>query len=167
MAPFDLAAPGRAAFTVRAPATDKMPKRTYTQYSADTKHFILQQYTPGVYGSGFAALASQYGVPNGARTVQSWYSKWDGTPQSLQKQTTSHKRRTLDPHQVKQHIRQYVIDMNSEKEHVKYENVKKNVEQETDAPIAWSTLKRYGYKEALVSCKRTTRTLTSEGMLTC
>ena len=141
-----------------------MSKRGYQEYSADTKHFILTQYKRGVRGCGFHALAIKYGVPSGARTVENWYSMWDGTPASLQKHTTSHKRRRLKPGEVQQHIRQHVIDMNREGTCVKYKDVKKNVEEKTGAPIAYSTLKQYGYKEANISWKRTSCTLNADGM---
>lgn len=141
-----------------------MPKRTYHQYSADTKHHILRQYKRDVRGCGFRALALKHGVPNGARTLEYWYSKWDGTPASLEKQTTSHKRRRLDPQQVQQNIRGYVETMNKQGDQVIYADVKEHVEEETAQPIAYSTLTRYGYNEAHVSYKRTTRTLTTDGM---
>ena len=98
------------------------------------------------------------------QTVEFWYNKWNGTPSSFQKFTTSHKRRRLGVDDVQQHIRQHVIDMNKEGTAVKYQDVKEHVEHETGAPIAYSTMKRYGYNEANVSWKRTTRTLTTDGM---
>ena len=142
-----------------------MVKRTYHEYSAGTKQHILQQYKRGVRGCGFQALAKKYGIAGGKRSLQYWYSIWDGSVASLQKNTTSHKRRRLEPGQVQQHIRQYVIDMNEQGDHVNYSDDKEHVERETGSPIAWSTLKRYGYNEARVSCKRTTRVLTTDGTL--
>jgi transposase len=150
--------------TVCSPPSDKMPKRTYQQYSADTKHSILLEYKRGVRGCGFHALAAKHHIHGGGQAVEYWYKSWDGTPQSLQKNTTSHKRRRLDDFQVEQHIRGYVQSMNEQGDQVIYEDVKQHIEQETGQSIAYSTLTRYGYRKANISFKRTTRTLTTEGM---
>lgn len=141
-----------------------MPKRTYQEYSADTKHNILREYKPGVRGCGFRALAAKHHITHGLSTLQYWYSIWDGTRNSLQKHTTSHKCRRLAPQHVQQHIRDYVETMNKQGDQVIYADVKEHVEENTGEPIAYSTLARYGYNEAHVSYKRTTRTLTTDGM---
>lgn len=163
-APFAWRHLGDELFTVGLTSPSKMPKRTYQEYSAHTKHSILQQYKRGVRGCGFHALAVKYDIHGGGPAVRYWYTLWDGTPHSLQKLTTSHKHRRLDSQQLQQHIRGYVIDMNKQTDPVKYKDVKQNVEMETQNPIAYSTLKRYGYNEANISWKRTTRTLTTDGM---
>jgi transposase len=151
-------------FSVRTSTSIKMTKRTYHQYSVDTKHFILQQYKRSKRGCGFQALAKKYGIHGGKHSLQYWYSIWDGTPNSLQKHTTSHKRRKLNEEQVQQHIRGYVECMNQQGDQVIYQDIKENVEQKTGQLIAYSTLARYGYKKAHISYKRTTCTLTTDGM---
>jgi hypothetical protein len=151
-------------FTVGPPPFNKMPKRTYQEYSAHTKHNILREYKRGVHGCGFQALASKHHIQGGGSAVRYWYSQWDGTVASLDKRTTSHKRRKLNDNEVETHIRGYVQSMNEGGDQVIYKDVKENVEQETGQPIAYSTLARYGYKKAHISYKRTTRTLTTEGM---
>jgi transposase len=144
-----------------------MPKRTYQEYSADTKHNILSEYKRCVRGCGFHALAKKHHIQGGGQTVEYWHSRWDGTPSSLQKQTTSHKRRRLNSQQVQTHIRGFVQTMNQQGDQVIYQDVKQHVEEQINTPIAYSTITRYGYNEAKVSYKRTTRTLTTDGMYTC
>ena len=140
-----------------------MPKRTYQQYSAHTKHNILREYKRGVRGCGFHALAKKHHIHGGGQTVASWFQQWNGSPESLQKHTTCNKRRKLDDGEVQQHIRGFVETMNEQGDQVIYKDVKEHVEQETGQPMAYSTLARYGYKKAHISYKRTTCTLTTEG----
>jgi hypothetical protein len=139
-----------------------MADRTYTEYSANTKHSILLEYKAGVRGWGFHALANKHHVRGGSTTVKYWYDRWDGTPESLEKRTTSNKRRKLNEEEVKQHIRGYVEEQNQESEPVGYHQVQQHVQQETKQHIPITTIKRYGHDDAKLSYKRTTRTLNYE-----
>jgi transposase len=143
-----------------------MSKRTHMQYSADTKHNILLQYRPHVRGCGFAALAKKHNVKGGARLVQLWYRGWNRSPESLKKQTTSHKPRILEAVEVKQHIRDYVEEQNQQAEPVGYKEVKEHVDQEIEKEVSMRTIQRYGKRDAMLSYKRTTRKLHIESEYT-
>ena len=58
----------------------------YAEISLDKKQEILQEYQPGVRGKGFKALAKQYKIKSGHKTIRNWYQKWDGTKESLEKE---------------------------------------------------------------------------------
>jgi transposase len=137
----------------------------HMQYSADTKHNILTQYKPGVRGCGFTALANRYNIKGGNQLIQLWYNQWNGTPQSLEKHTTSHKKRKLNERDVHKYITRHVVKMNEGGEAVDYTGVKKNVKLKKGKSIPLRTIQRYG-KKAGLSYKRTTRTLISQGIYT-
>ena len=67
---------------------------TYQSYTPAFKQQVFTQYQPHTRGKGFRALAKKYAIPN-KTTIQSWYQQWDGTPASLQVNTSSGRKRTL------------------------------------------------------------------------
>jgi transposase len=132
------------------------------QYSADTKHTILLEYKPGVKGCGFKSLACRFGVKGGHNVIKSWYLEWDGTKESLEKHTTSHKRRKLDEEDIDKYITSYVEEMNESGEPVNYKDVQQNVESNKRQHVPMRSIQKYG-KQAGLTYKHTTRTLEREG----
>jgi hypothetical protein len=124
-------------------------------------HTILLQYKPGVRGNGFRALATKFRIKGGHKLISSWYSKWDGTELSLEKQSGGDKRSILTPKERKKHIYDFV-DKKSKSEAVKYTEVKKNVEKKTNKRPALRTVQRNGKSLGITSKKRK-RTLKSQG----
>jgi hypothetical protein len=71
------------------------------KYTPHFMHTVLQQYTRGVRGYGFAALAKKNSIKGGRQLVSYWYKKWDGTESSLSKQSGGDKRSILTPKEKK------------------------------------------------------------------
>ena len=73
----------------------------YAEISLDKKQEILQEYQPGVRGKGFKALAKQYEIKSGHKTIRNWYQKWDGTKESLEKESGGDRRSILSEKEKK------------------------------------------------------------------
>ena len=67
----------------------------FTAVSLDQKQQILQEYQPGVRGKGFKALAKRFEIKGSHSTIQKWYKKWDGSKESLKKESGGDRRSIL------------------------------------------------------------------------
>jgi transposase len=135
--------------------------KNYTNYSPDEKQKILQQYQPRVRGKGFKALARNYKIKGGHKVLRKWYKKWDGTKNSLEKQSGGDRRSILTQKEKQKHIKQFV-DKQAQFDAVNYSEVKVNIENKTGKEISLRTVQEKG-KELGISSKRTKRTLESQG----
>ena len=115
---------------------------SYSQHSPHLMQTILQEYKKGIRGHGFQALASKYNIKGGAQLVSYWYSKWDGTENSLKKQSGGDKRSLLIPKEKKRHIDDFVAKR-SKVEAVNYSEVKDNVEKKTRKAPSLRTVQRW------------------------
>src|SRR6185437_16077306 len=68
--------------------------------SAEAKHHILLEYTPGDSTRSFAALARRHTIRGGKGTLSRWHSRWDRTPASLERKAGSGKTSLLSAEQV-------------------------------------------------------------------
>ena len=76
----------------------------YSKVSLDQKQRILEEYQPGVRGKGFKALAKRYSIESGPKAISKWYQKWDGTKESLEKESGGDRRSILSDKEKKTHI---------------------------------------------------------------
>jgi hypothetical protein len=135
---------------------------SYGEYSPRLIHTILQQYKKGVRGQGLGSLVKKYDISGGKKLISYWLSKWDGTEDSLRKQSGGDKRSILTSREKKLHIRDFV-DNRSKTEAVIYSQVKDNVEKKTKKALGLSTVQRYG-KDLKISSKKRKRSLKSQGL---
>jgi hypothetical protein len=133
------------------------------KYTPHFMHTVLQQYTRGVRGYGFAALAKKNSIKGGRQLVSYWYKKWDGTESSLSKQSGGDKRSILTPKEKKKHIGDYV-EKRSKVEAATYSEVKKNVERKTKKVPSLRTVQRLG-KSLKITSKKRKRVPKSQGCL--
>lgn len=138
-----------------------MPK--FTENSLDQKQQILQEYQPGVRGKGFKALAKRFKIKGGHSTVQKWYKKWDGSKESLKKESGGDRRSILTEKEKKKEILGY-IRKKAQKDPVNYREVKENVEFKTGKAIKLRSVQRLG-KAMKARSKKTKRKTPSEGIL--
>jgi hypothetical protein len=121
--------------------------------SADAKHHILLEYTPGVRGHGFKALAARHEIKGGAALLSAWHRRWDRTPQSLEEQPRSGRPRTLSSAQVRRHIAAPIRNANRAAQAVSYPALLPQVQAATHTDVSLRTLKRYGKEELHATAK--------------
>jgi len=115
--------------------------------SAEAKQHILLEYTPGVRGCGFKALAARHGIAGGATLLSAWYRRWNGTVQSLEEEQRSGRPRALSSAQVRRHIAAPIRAANRAARAVAYPTLLTQVQTATDSNVSLSTIKRYGKEE--------------------
>jgi transposase len=128
-----------------------------TEVSIDRKQEILQQYQPGVPGKGFKALAKSYGIKSGHTTIRKWYKKWDGSKESLMKESGGDRRSILTEWEKKTAILGY-IRKRARTDAANYPEVKDNVEFQTKKKVKLRTVQRLGHELKAVSKKTKQRT---------
>ncbi len=133
----------------------------YSKVSLDQKQRILEEYQPGVRGKGFKALAKRYSIKSGPKTISKWYQKWDGTKESLEKESGGDRRSILSDKEKKTHILGFIAKR-AKKDPANYREVKENVESKTGKQMAIKSVRRIG-KELGVSSKKTKRKTPTEG----
>src|SRR6185312_9930961 len=127
----------------------------------DQKHSILLEYTPRSTTHSFAALAARHGVTGGARVLQRWHQRWNGTPHSLEHKAVTGRPRALSRREVQQHVRAPILRSNRAHKPVHYSKLLPQVQQRTGAKVSLRTLQRYG-KEELGAMKRKGKKRTAE-----
>jgi transposase len=128
---------------LRCPATTSAMKH----FPPEQKHSILLEYVPHSTTHSFPALATRHGVAGGARTVQRWHERWDGSARSLQRKQGGGRPRALSSRQVQQHVRGPLRHANRAHKSVHYPSVAAGVRQRTGAPVSDRTVRRYGREE--------------------
>jgi len=137
----------------------------YAEVSLDQKQAILEEYQPWVRGKGFYALAKRHNINGGPTTIRKWYKKWDGTKNSLEKESGGDRRSILTENEKKKEIVGY-ITKKSRKDAVNYPQVKKNVDLKTGKDIKLRTVQEIG-KNLQMTSKKTKRKTPSEGTFHC
>src|ERR1700738_975534 len=104
--------------------------------SAEAKHHILLEYTPHSATHGFPALAPRHAVYGGARSVQRWHERWDGSPALLQRKAGSGKARALTAAQVSRHVRAPILAANRVHRAIHYTDLLPAVRQKTGSDVS-------------------------------
>ena len=112
--------------------------------SAEAKHHILLEYHARSPTRSFAALAARHAVSGGARTVQRWHSRWNGTSRSLERKEGSGKERALSRAQISRHVRAPILAANRAHRPVHYPQLLDSVRERTGTQVSLRTLRRYG-----------------------
>lgn len=115
--------------------------------SAEAKHHILLEYTPHSPTHGFPALAARHAVAGGARTVQRWLERWDGTPASLEEQPRTGRPRVLNKAEVSRQVRAPILAANRAHRAIHYTDLLPEVRQKTGKELSLRSLQRYGKEE--------------------
>jgi transposase len=134
-------------------------------YTPEFKQLVLQHYSKGVAGSGFAAIAARFAVPGGATTVRSWHSRWDGSVASLQRKAGSGRPRILSDAEVKRHIVEPIRRSNRQRKPVHYQPVRARLIADTGKQPSERTVRRYGH-DAAVKNQRTKKRTAKERQYT-
>jgi len=135
----------------------------YAEVSIDQKQQILQEYQPGVRGKGFKALAKRHSINGGHTIIRKWYKKWDGTKESLEKESGGDRRSILTEKEKKKEILGYVTKK-ARKDAVNYREVLEHVQLKTGKNIKLRTVQKIG-KNLDVRSKRTKRKTPTEGKI--
>lgn len=124
-----------------------------TVFTPQLKHHILNQYQEGVRGCGFNALATRYAVGGGGTLIRSWYLRWDGTPESLQRKKGSGRKAPLTAAQIQRHIVTPVRAANRAHQAIHYPEIRRKIHTATGRCLPLRTVQRLGQQAA---CKRHT-----------
>jgi hypothetical protein len=134
--------------------------------SAEAKHHILLEYAPHSHTHGFPALAARHAVAGGARAVQRWHERWDGTPASLERKAGSGAARAFSAAQVSRHIRAPILAANRAHRAIHYTDLLHKVQQKTRTEISLRSLQRYGKEELGAKQKHTKKRTAAESEYT-
>lgn len=115
--------------------------------SAEAKHHILLEYTAHSATHGFPALAARHAIAGGARAVQRWHERWDGTPASLEEQPRTGRPRALSRAQVSRHVRAPILAANRAHRAIHYTELLPRVQAASGKQLSIQTLRRYGKEE--------------------
>jgi transposase len=115
--------------------------------SAEAKHHILLEYTPGDSTRSFAALARRHAIRGGKGTLSRWHSRWDRTPASLERKAGSGKTSLLSAEQVQQYIGEPIRAKRRAHRAVRYTDELDSVRAATGTDLSLRTLRRYGKEE--------------------
>lgn len=115
--------------------------------SAEAKHHILLDYSPHDTTRSFVALAARHAVAGGARTVQRWHERWDGTPASLEEKQRTGRPRVLSRAEVSRHVRAPILAANRAHRAIHYSELLPTVRLKTGTEVSLRSLQRYGKEE--------------------
>jgi len=122
---------------------------------AELKQFTLTKYQRNRRGYGFAALAQQYGIDGGGRTIQRWYEQWDGTTASLQHKAGAGRPTMLSEQEVTQYIATPIKKKNRRTRPVHYTDILQPLQENTGKRVSLRTVQRYGKENVGITSKRT------------
>jgi transposase-like protein len=128
---------------------------SHLHYSAEFKQDVLRHYCEGQRGSGFAALATRFGVAGGSRTIRRWFNQWDGSIASLQQQQTMGRPTILEPAEIQQHIGTVIQSHNRHHQSIHYTDLLAPVRAATHTSLSLRTLQRYGQQTLQIKNRRT------------
>jgi hypothetical protein len=123
--------------------------------SAETKHAILLEYRSHSPTHGFEALARRHSVKGGKQTIRRWHSRWNGTPQSLERHEGSGTTPILTPSDVSRYVRAPILAANQSHRAVSYTQLLPSVRQKTRKSISLRTLQRTGKEQLQIHSKAT------------
>lgn len=135
-------------------------------FSADLKHHILLEYSPHDPTRSFAALARRHAVPGGRKVVHDWHSRWNGTPDSLERKAGSGRARTLSRAEVSRHIRAPILAANRAHRAIHYTDLLNSVRTKTRTHLSIQTLRRYGREDLGAKQKHTLKRTYDESQCT-
>jgi hypothetical protein len=121
--------------------------RKYDLYTSQFKHKVLQEYHRGVSDCGFKSLAKRFKITGGHKLIMSWYSRWDGTVDSLDQRPRGHRTRTMTQQEVKNYILDFVKSMNNQRIPVNYKKVQAHVESSLGVP-------KFSFRSELMNCSK-------------
>lgn len=114
------------------------------EFSPNAQQRILSEYRARCRGRGFDALAARFGVPGGGRTVQRWFSRWDGTVASLQALPRAGRPRTLTAAQVARHIAAPIRAANRAHRAIRYTTLYDRLPLAVRQSVSLRTVQRLG-----------------------
>ena len=117
------------------------------QFSAEVKHSILLEYQLHTRTHSFAALARRHSITGGDRTIQRWYSQWNGTVASLTHKKGGGRPHILTEREVQHHIAEPIRRLNRAHRAVRYTSVARELRTKTGKHISDRTVQWIGKKE--------------------
>lgn len=131
------------------------------QPTAQQKHDILLHCESRREGESDVDVAARHGVVVSRRTIWNWRSRWDRTPQSLERHEGSGATPILTPAEISRHIRAPILAANRAHRAVSYTKLLPEVRRKTGKAIALRTLQQIG-KEQLDAAGAHTRKRTAD-----
>ena len=111
---------------------------------AHVKHEILSQYVAGDRSHSFARLAQRYNILGGSSLLAKWYSSWNGTAASLERQTGQGRMARITPQQVNKLILKPIRRANRSHVAIDYPELKEVIEEKVGHPMSVRSIRRYG-----------------------
>jgi hypothetical protein len=127
------------------------------QLTPNEKHNILTIYSHNQHKHSFESLAHQFDIKGGGRTIQNWFAKWDGTPQSLERRKGSGRASILTPREVKDTIQIPLRNKNRASKPVHYTELLPSITEKTGKKISIQTVRRIGHDQLGAKQKRTNK----------
>jgi hypothetical protein len=132
------------------------------RFTPQQQHNILTHYRAGERGAGFGALARRFDIQGGAKLVQRWHRRWDGTTASLEDESRSGRPRILSTAEVSRHVRAPILAANRAHRAISYPELLPRVQAATGKEPSLRTLQRYGKEQLQARCKTTKKRTADE-----
>ena len=128
---------------------------TMPQLTAIAKHHILIHCQSRGRGETDVSIARRHGVVVSSQTIRNWRSRWDGTPQSLERADTAGRPHILTQSQIQRYISAPILAANREHRAINYSTLLRQIREKTGKSISLRTLQRIGKKELGIRWKHT------------
>jgi hypothetical protein len=126
----------------------------------ELKHEILKEYLPHSRDNSFESLAGRHNIKGGKRTIQRWYTRWDGTPSSLRQRAGAGRHRLLSAAQIRDTIALPIRNRNRSHHAIHYTELLPTVRDKSGTSVSLRTIRRYG-KEIIRARDKSTRSRTA------
>jgi transposase len=136
------------------------------QLTAQQKHDILVHCESRRADQTECDVAALHGATVDRATIWRWRSRWDQTPQSLERAPTPGRPRTLTPAEVSRHVRAPILAANRAHRAVSYTKLLPEVCRKTGKAVSIQTLRRVGHEQLGVASRHTRKRTADERQCT-
>ena len=123
--------------------------------SAQQKHDILVHCESRRGGETEVEVADLHGVVVNRKTLYRWRSRWNRTPQSLERREGSGATPILTSLEISGHIRAPILAANRSHRAIHYTDLLKKIQEKTGKSISIRTIRRIGQQQLRIQQKHT------------
>jgi transposase len=135
--------------------------REWSHYPPTLKDDVVAYCASNDASHSYRAAALHFNIKGGHKLVRRWCN---AAPQE-QKEETRGRKRKLTVQEVKEDIREWVIEQNKENQHVDYDIIRTHIKGSIGVDLSPSTVKRYTHDESNITWKEHTLVGPSDGKL--
>lgn len=130
--------------------------------TAQQKHDILIHCRSHDTNQTDVDIAAAHGVITTPKTIFNWRRRWNGTPQSLERNEGSGRAPILTPSEISRHIRAPILAANRSHRSINYTTLLPEIQRKTGKKLALRTLQNYGKEKLQIQFKHTRKRTVDE-----